>query len=121
MVWRYTRDGAERLRGHLAQFAEDTSVVVTAADVLVSSENAKTATAEEWGLVREFQSRRPDASVTLRSHRISFKRDSRVPPIRVLGSLVTAKHGPFTLRREYALDDVTTRGERAVRHEPELA
>ena len=45
---RYTRDGAERLRGHVAQFAEDAAVVVTSADVLVSSENAKTATAEEW-------------------------------------------------------------------------
>jgi cation transport regulator ChaC len=118
---RYTRDGVERLRGHLAQFAEDTSVVVTSADVLVSSENAKTATAGEWRLVREFQAQRPDASVTLRSHRISFKRDTRVPPILVRGILVTVKHGPFTLRREYALDEVTTRGERSVRHEPELA
>jgi len=118
---RYTRDGVERLRGHLAQFAEDTSVVVTSADVLVSSENAKTATAGEWGLVREFQARWPDASVTLRSHRISFKRDTRVPPILARGILVTVKHGPFTLRREYALDEVTTRGERSVRHEPELA
>jgi len=118
---RYTRDGAERLRGHVAQFAEDTGVVVTSADVLVNSENAKTATAGEWGLVRVFQARRPDASVTLRSHRISFKRDTRVPPILVRGVLVTVKHGPFTLRREFALDDVTTRGERSVRHETELA
>ncbi len=118
---RYTRDGAERLRGHVAQFAEDAAVILTSADVLVSSENAKTATAEEWRLVREFQARRPEASVTLRSHRLSFKRDARVPPILVRGILVTVKHGPFTLRREYALDDVTARGERLVRHEPEFA
>ena len=118
---RYTRDGAERLRGHVAQFAEDAAVIVTSADVLVSSENAKTATAEEWRLVREFQARRPEASVTLRSHRLSFKRDARVPPILVRGILVTVKHGPFTLRREYALDDVTARGERLVRREAEFA
>jgi hypothetical protein len=105
----------------VAQFAEDAAVIVTSADVLVSSENAKTATAEEWRVVRELQARRPEASVTLRSHRISFKRDTRVPPILVRGILVTVKHGPFTLRREYALDDVTARGERLVRHEAEFA
>ena len=107
---RYTRDGAERLQGHVAEFTGDTSVVVRFTDVLVRSEHANTATAGEWGLVRAFRALRPDAAVTLRSHRLSWKRDPRVPPMRVRGILVTVKHGPFTLRREYALDDVTARG-----------
>jgi hypothetical protein len=45
----------------------------------------------------------PEATVHLRVHRISLKGDSPPPAVIQHGILVTMKHGPFTLRREYAL------------------
>ena len=45
----------------------------------------------------------PEATVHLRVHRISLKGDSAPPAVIQHGILVTMKHGPFTLRREYAL------------------
>ena len=44
----------------------------------------------------------PDATVTLRAHKIAWRRDpgQALPP--VFGVLVTQRVEPFTLRREYA-------------------
>ncbi len=105
---RYIRDGAERLRQQLSQYPEHAGSTVSSTDVLVSSENAQMASAEQWAVVQECQSRLPDATVVLRTHRISFKRDTRVPAIVVSGVLLTLKHGPFMLRREYALEGAAT-------------
>ena len=98
---RYIRDGVQRLREHLAQFHEHAATAITPADVGVHSEHAKTATAAQWQLVREIHNRIPAATVVLREHRLTFKRDAQVPALIVFGILVTLKHGPFTLRREY--------------------
>lgn len=100
---RYVRDGVDRLRAHLAQFPEHAGAAVTQADVVVLSDNAQTATAEQWAVVRECQACLPDATVVLRRHRISFKRDARVPPVVLFGVLVTMRFGPFVLRREFAV------------------
>ncbi len=100
---RYTRDGVDRLREQLALFPEHAGKPVTPADLVVSSENARMASGEQWAHAQECQARIPEATVTLRSHRIAFKQDSRVPAIVMSGVLVTLKNGPFTLRREYAV------------------
>jgi hypothetical protein len=105
---RYVHDGAQRLREYLAQFPEHVGKSVGPGDVIVKSEHAKTASAEQWAIVQEFQSNVPDASVVLRTHRISLRRDPNVPGTVVSGILVTLKHGPFTLRREYAAANVSS-------------
>ena len=47
----------------------------------------------------------PDATVTLRMHRLSWKRDADAPTLTLYGALVTRKVGPFTFRREYVAPD----------------
>lgn len=98
---RYTRDGVERLREHLTRCPEHANRAVTPADLVMSSEHARTASAEQWAVVRELQARVSGGTVVLRRHSISFKGDPRVPAIVTTSVLVTLKHGPFTLRREY--------------------
>jgi hypothetical protein len=99
---RYTRDGVERLREHLTRYPAHAQRAVTPADLEIRSEHAKTASAEEWAVVRELESRVSGGTVVLRRHRLSFKHDAQVPAIVTSGVLVTLRHGPFTLRREYA-------------------
>ena len=55
---------------------------------------------------RPYRALLPDATVTLRMHKIAWKRDSRIVLPPVFGVLVTQRVKPFTLRREYAVLDV---------------
>ncbi len=43
----------------------------------------------------------PRATVTLRVHKLVWRRDLQAPALTLFGVLVTRKVGPFTLRREY--------------------
>jgi len=99
---RYLRDGAERLQAHLRQSPQYANAVVTTADLVVTSKNAAQATAAQWALVQELQAALPDATIVLRVHRLTWKRDPQAPTLTINGVLVTRKVGPFTLRREYA-------------------
>jgi hypothetical protein len=47
----------------------------------------------------------PGATVTLRAHRLAWKRDAEAPAITVFGARVKYKLGSFTLCREYAAPD----------------
>ena len=98
---RYTRDGVARLQASLRQDPRYVDAVVTAGTLSVISANAVKATAAQWALVKEVQSLVPNATVTLRVHRLSWKADPRAPGITMFGVLVTLNRGPFTLRREY--------------------
>ena len=98
---RYTRDGVARLQASLRQDPRYVDAVVTAGTLSVISANAVKATAVQWALVKEVQSLVPNATVTLRVHRLSWKQDPRASTLTVFGVLVTVTHGPFTLRREY--------------------
>jgi hypothetical protein len=102
---RYARDGVESLEGHLRRFPQYTDAVVTAADLLVTGSNAVKATAAQWAVVQEIQGALPDATVTLRVHKLAWKRDPQAPALLVFGVLLTRKVGPFILRREYAAPD----------------
>jgi hypothetical protein len=103
---RYTHDGFERLQAHLRQYRQYTEAVVTRDDLIVTSANAGQATASQWALVKEFQALLPEATVTLRVHKLTWKQDPKAPALTVLGVLLTQKFGPFTLRREYAQANV---------------
>ena len=61
------------------------------------------ATAEQWAVVQDLQRLVPDANVVLREHVISSKNHESIS-LTVIGVLVTKKHGPFVLRREYVVD-----------------
>lgn len=97
----YARDGAERLQAHLHQFPDYADVVISPADLVVVSSNAVKATAEQWTVVQQTQKALPDATVTLRTHRLLWKRQQQAPALTLFGVLVTQKVGAFTLRREY--------------------
>jgi hypothetical protein len=62
------------------------------------------ATAAQWAVVRSLQSLVPDATVVLREHVLSSKRHEG-SSLTVFGVLVTKRHGPFALRREYVIND----------------
>ncbi len=102
----YARDGADRLQAHLRAFPEYADVIVSPADLVVVSTNAIKATAGQWAVVQSVQMALPDATVTLRAHRLSWTKQPQAPTLTLFGVLVTQKVGPFVLRREYA----TSRG-----------
>ena len=51
----------------------------------------------------------PDANVVLREHVLSLKRHQDSAALTLFGVLVTKRHGPFMLRREYLVDESTAR------------
>ena len=63
------------------------------------------ATATQWAVVRSLQSLVPDATVVLREHVLSSKRHQESASLTIFGVLVTKRFGPFTLRREYVVND----------------
>jgi hypothetical protein len=101
---RYTRDGAERLQRALRESSELVDTVVGQPDVTVRSANAVKATAAQWAAVQDLQRLVPDASVVLREHVLSSKRHQESASLTVFGVLMTKKHGPFVLRREYVVE-----------------
>ena len=101
----YVHDGAQRLQNFIRQVNGSADVVVAHGDVVVRSAHAVMASAEEWATIREIQERLPEAHAVLRHHLLSSRRHQGVPSVVVIGALVTLKHGPFVLRREYIVSD----------------
>jgi len=100
---RYEMDGAERLQDHLRDALGDPNLAVAPADLIVKSADATGATAGQWAVVKRLQSALPDATVKLREHRLSSRRQARPQELVVFGALVTRRVGPFNLRREFAV------------------
>lgn len=98
---RYVPDGVRRLQEMLDQRNSQERVMISPDDVLVSSADAETMTAAQWTLVNEFRRALPDATIVLRVHRISWKKDMSVAIAPCFGVLVSQRVGPFTLRREF--------------------
>ena len=101
----YVHDGAQRLQDFIRQVTGDTTIMVARADVVARSAHAVMASAEEWAAVRAIQELVPEAHAVLRHHQLFSRRHQGVPSITIVGILVTLKHGPFVLRREYILSD----------------
>ena len=99
---RYAHDGIAQLQAHLLQYAQHTDAVVTRDDLVVTSANVEKMTAVQWAVVQEIQTLLPEATVTLRVHKLAWKREMQMALPPVFGVLVTQRVGPFTLRREYA-------------------
>jgi hypothetical protein len=102
---RYPLDGAARLQAHLRLTTGRPDLVVNPGDLQVIGSDATSATAAQWAVVRHLKATLPDAEVTLREHRLSWRRDSTQPSLTVFGALVTRQVGPFTLRREFAVPE----------------
>jgi len=100
---RYARDGVADLQACLRRRPEHADRIVTRDDLVVTSANAEKMAAGQWALVNEVQRLMPDATVMLRVHKLSWKRDLQVALPTIFGVLVTQRVGPFTLRREYAV------------------
>jgi len=98
---RYVPDGVSRIQEVLkCRLLAGGETTVTAADVAVSSTNAETMTAAQWAAINEFRAVLPDATVVLRIHSVSWKKDRSIA-VPCFGVLVTQRFGPFTLRREF--------------------
>jgi hypothetical protein len=100
----YVRDGVGVLQAHLRRIPEFARAVVMPGELLISSTEVSHMTAAQWALVNEYRALVPGATVALRQHKISWKRDSRVSLPTVFSVAVTQRVDPFTLRREYAAD-----------------
>jgi hypothetical protein len=100
---RYVHDGIAELQKYLRQIPEYDAVVVTRQDLIVTSANATQATAAQWAAVKQVQALTPGATVTLRVHKVAWKRAPQVALSPVFGILVTQRVEPFTFRREYAV------------------
>ena len=101
----YVHDGAQRLQSFIRQVTGSADIVVAPGDVVARSAHAVMASAEEWAAIREIQERLPEAHAVLRHHLLLSRRHKGVPSIVIIGALVTLKHGPFVLRREYIVSD----------------
>ena len=67
---------------------------------MVTSEDARVATAAQWAEIAEYKTLIPNAVVTLCTHRIALS-EGHPATTTVVGILVTLKYGPLKLRREY--------------------
>jgi hypothetical protein len=76
---------------------------VSREDLVVTSVDAKGMSAAQWATVQQIQEALPGATVTLRMHKLAWRRDVKVVLDPIFGILVTQRIGPFTLRREYAM------------------
>ncbi|MGE0703971.1 MAG: hypothetical protein AB7P22_08550 [Vicinamibacterales bacterium] len=101
----YMHDGATRLQAFLRESTGTSDIVIAPADLTVHSAHAVKATAAQWAVVQQLRSQLPDANVVLREHVLSSKRHNGAGHLTVFGVLVTKKHGPFVLRREYVVEE----------------
>jgi hypothetical protein len=103
---RYLRDGVARLQQHLRRWsATYAEITIAASDLVVASTEPATATQAQWTLMEELRTALPLATLRLRAHRLSWRRDERAPALTVFSIAATQKEGLFTLRREYAAPD----------------
>jgi hypothetical protein len=102
---RYVFDGARGLEQRLRHLPQYAAVVVNASDITVFGTDAVRATEAQWAVVQQLQQVFPDATVTLREHRIAWRGDPHAPTLTRYGVIVTRKVGLFDLRREYAAPD----------------
>jgi hypothetical protein len=99
------RDGVERLQAFLRQSPQYANVIVTRAEFQVASANADHASPSQWALKQELEQLLPNATFTLRLHRLAWTKNNDAPTLTQFTVLVTQKLGSLTLRREYLAPD----------------
>lgn len=98
----YALNGVVVLEAHVRAVTGRANLSILPSELQVVGVDAASASAAQWAAMRQLQARLPDADVTLREHRLSWRQDPAVPARPVYGVLVTRQMGPFTLRREFA-------------------
>ncbi|HVL69371.1 MAG TPA: hypothetical protein VM364_19090 [Vicinamibacterales bacterium] len=99
----YARNGPAIMEAHLRRYPEYKDAVITERDLAVSDENATQASAAQWARAQEARALLPDATVTLRSHRLTWREHPEAPALTLYGLLVVRTFGPIVLRREFAV------------------
>ncbi len=97
----YVRNGVDQFQAHIRRFPQYATTVVTKDGLVIDSANAESASESQWALVRELQALLPDAKMTLRRQRLSWRLDPNAPAFTVFFVLVTQQIGPFLVRREF--------------------
>ena len=100
---RYVRNGTEIMQAHLRRYPAYNDAVITERDLAVSDDNATQASAAQWARAQEARALLPDATVTLRSHRLTWRQHPEAPGLTLCGLLVVRTFGPIVLRREFAV------------------
>jgi hypothetical protein len=104
-IARYVADGPARIQDAAKRLAPGSEPLVSTADVIVTSNNAETMTAAQWAVVGRIRERVPGATVVLRVHNVSWKKGRTITAGPFFGVRVTQCVGPFTVRREFAVED----------------
>lgn len=102
---RYPLDGALRLQEHLRAVTGRQNITIAPVDLRIVGENAPSASACQWEVIRRLQAKLPTARVTLRAHHLFWRRDTTLPSLTLYGALVTMPVGPFIARREFAVPE----------------
>jgi hypothetical protein len=97
----YPHDGPACLQAHLRTLPEYAEAVVTRADLAHTFEDAKAATGAHWERVQAIQRALPTATVTVRFHRLLWRKNLKAPAVTRYGVIAVHTLGPLTLRREY--------------------
>jgi len=97
----YPHAGAALLQAHLRKLPEFAEVVVSKADLAHSFEDAKAATGAHWARAHAIQCALPNATVTVRFHRLLWRKNLNAPTVTRYGVIAVQTLGPLTLRREY--------------------
>ena len=100
---RYVRNGTEVMQAHLRRYPEYNDVVITERELAVSDDNATEASAAQWARAQEARALLPGATVTLRSHRLTWRDHPEAPALTLYGLLVVRTLGQIVLRREFAV------------------
>lgn len=99
----YVRNGPALMQAHLRRYPQFERAVVTELDLAVADGDAVNATSNQWARVQEARALLPDATVTLRAHRLTWRRHAEAPSLTLYGLLVVRSVGPIVLRREFAV------------------
>jgi hypothetical protein len=100
---RYVRNGAAVMQAHVRRYPEYKDAVLTERELAVADDDAVQATAAQWARAQEARAILPDATVTLRSHRLTWRRHPEAPALTLYGLLVVHRLGPIIVRREFAV------------------
>ena len=100
---RYVRNGCEVMQSHLRRHPEYKDALITERELAISDDNATQASAAQWARAQEARALLPDATVTLRSHRLTWRKHPEAPGLTLYGLLVVRTCGPIVLRREFAV------------------
>ena len=99
----YVRNGTEVLQRHLRRYPKYNDAVITERDLAVSDDDATQASAAQWARAQEARALLPSATVTLRSHRLTWRAHPEAPALTLYGLLVVRTLGPIVVRREFAV------------------